>query len=76
MNLERSWRALEIKITPLARVVEVFAASLAPPKRYQEAPQWRGSVRSARRQRAASVAMVLGLLPEPTSWPQTGQRST
>jgi len=36
MNLERSWRALELKITPLARVVEVFAASLVPPKRYQE----------------------------------------
>ena len=36
MSLERSWRALELKITPLARVVEVFAASLAPPTRYQE----------------------------------------
>ena len=36
MSMERFWRALELRIAPLERVVEVFAASLSQPKRYEE----------------------------------------
>jgi hypothetical protein len=36
VNFERSWRALELRISPLEGIVQAFAASLTRPKRYEE----------------------------------------
>jgi hypothetical protein len=36
MSLERSWRALELRIAPLERLVMAVASSLKPPKYYRE----------------------------------------